>query len=52
MAMNQFVKSLHRLYVNGGIDDVKVVDLCREGKIDEIEKEYILKTKEGDAYAE
>lgn len=40
--MNQFVESLKRLYKNSLINEQKVVELFKNGKITESEKEYIL----------
>lgn len=40
--MNQFVESLRRLYVCGKVNEKKVADLYKNGKITEIEKNYIL----------
>lgn len=40
--MNQFIKSMKRLYVNGMVKVEKIVELCESGKITEEEKLYIL----------
>lgn len=45
MEMNQFVKSMWRLYKDGKVSKDKVVELCKDGKITEEEKLYILDVK-------
>lgn len=40
--MNQFVKSMKRLYENEKVDKDKIIELFNNGKITEDEKEYIL----------
>lgn len=40
--MNQFVESLKRLYADKKVNDKKILDLCKNGKITEEEKKYIL----------
>lgn len=40
--MSIFVESLKRLYTDGKVDEKKIVDLCKNGKITEVEKDYIL----------
>ena len=40
--MNQFVESLKRLYKRNQISEQKVIELCKNNKITESEKEYIL----------
>lgn len=40
--MNQFVESMKRLYQNERINEQKVIELFKSGKITEKEKEYIL----------
>jgi hypothetical protein len=40
--MNQFVESMKRLYQNERINEQKVIELFKNGKITEKEKEYIL----------
>lgn len=45
--MRQFVESLKRLYENGKVDNEKIVDLFKTGKITEEEKWEILKARKG-----
>lgn len=45
MEMNQFVESIKRLYVDGRVNEKKVNDLYKNGKITEEEKTYILDVK-------
>lgn len=45
MEMNQFVESLWRLYKYGRVSKDKIVELCKDGKISEEEKLYILDVK-------
>ena len=40
--MNQFVESLKRLYESNKINEQKVIELFKNNKITENEKEYIL----------
>lgn len=40
--MNQFVESLKRLFERNLINEQKVIELCKNNKITESEKEYIL----------
>lgn len=40
--MNQFVESMKRLYADGKVSEKKIVDLCKNGKITEVELNYIL----------
>lgn len=40
--MNQFVESLKRLFKRNLINEQKVIELCKNNKITESEKEYIL----------
>lgn len=40
--MTIFVESIRRLYIDGKIDKEKVIKLCKDGKITEDEKNYIL----------
>ena len=40
--MNVFVESIKRLYEDGKVDEKKILDLCKNGKITEVEKKYIL----------
>ena len=40
--MNQFVESMKRLYVNGKVTELKVVELFESGKISKEERLYIL----------
>ena len=40
--MRQFVESLKRLYANGKLNKEKVFTLYKDGKISEIERDYIL----------
>ena len=40
--MRQFVETMKRLYVNGKVDEKKIVELFESGKIAKEEKEYIL----------
>lgn len=44
---SQFVESLKRLYVNGKVNEEKILNLCKNGKITEEEKEYILDAQQG-----
>jgi len=41
--MRQFVESLKRLYDNGEIEKNKIIELFNNGKITEVEKDYLLK---------
>ena len=41
----QFVESMKRLYVDGKVDEKKIVELCVSGKITKEEKAYILEVK-------
>ena len=40
--MNQFVESMKRLYANGKVSEEKIMMLCKDNKITEDEKNYIL----------
>lgn len=40
--MNQFVESMKRLYANKKVNEEKILDLCKNKKITEEEKSYIL----------
>lgn len=40
--MNQFVESMKRLYANKKVSEEKILDLCKNKKITEDEKNYIL----------
>ena len=40
--MRQIIESLKRLYQSNSIDDQKVIELLKDKKITENEKEYIL----------
>jgi len=40
--MNQFVESLKRLYMNQKVTKDKIINLCKNKKITEDEKIYIL----------
>lgn len=40
--MGQFVESLKRLYANKKVNEEKILNLCKNGKITEDEKKYIL----------
>lgn len=40
--MNQFVESMKRLYANKKVNEEKILDLCKNKKITEDEKNYIL----------
>lgn len=40
--MNQFIESMKRLYVNGKVNEEKILELCKNKKITEEEKNYIL----------
>lgn len=40
--MNQFVESLKRLYANKKVSEEKILNLCKNKKITEDEKNYIL----------
>ena len=40
--MNQFVESMKRLYANKKVNEEKILDLCKNKKITEEEKKYIL----------
>ena len=40
--MNQFIESMKRLYADKKVDEKKIVDLCKNKKITEEEKQYIL----------
>ena len=40
--MNQFVESLKRLYADKKVNEEKILDLCKNKKITEEEKKYIL----------
>lgn len=40
--MNQFVESLKRLYHNNKLTSERVIDLFKNGKITDEEKQYIL----------
>lgn len=40
--MNQFVESMKRLYADKKVNEEKILDLCKNGKITESEKNYIL----------
>lgn len=40
--MSQFVESLKRLYNKDKIGKAKIIQLCDEGKITDIERDYIL----------
>ena len=40
--MNQFVESMKRLYADKKVNEEKILDLCKNGKITEEEKKYIL----------
>lgn len=42
---NQFIESMKRLYENGKIDKEKIIKLCDDKKITEIEKVYILNAR-------
>ena len=44
--MRQFVESLKRLYTQQKINDVVVLMLCKNNKITEEEKQYILDSVE------
>lgn len=43
--MNQFVESMKRLYANGKVSEEKIMMLCKDNKITEDEKNYILNVK-------
>lgn len=43
--MRQFVESLKRLYADGKINEEKITELCKDNKITEFEKEYILNVR-------
>lgn len=38
----QFVESIKRLYANGKLNEEKIIELFKNGKITENEKKYIL----------
>lgn len=40
--MNLFVESLKRLYENQDVKEEKIIELCKNDKITEDEKNYIL----------
>lgn len=40
--MNQFVESMKRLYADKKVSEEKILDLCKNRKITEEEKKYIL----------
>lgn len=40
--MNQFVESMKRLYADKKVNEEKILDLCKNGKITEDEKKHIL----------
>ena len=40
--MRQFIESMKRLYQNGMVDKEKILNLCKNEKITEEEKKYIL----------
>ena len=40
--MNQFVESMKRLYADRKVNEEKILDLCKNKKITEEEKKYIL----------
>ena len=40
--MNQFVESMKRLYQNGMVSEIKIIEIYKNGKITESEKSYIL----------
>lgn len=43
--MNQFVESMKRLYDNNKVNEQKIIELFKNGKITEEEKLYILARK-------
>ena len=40
--MNQFIESLRRLYINGKVNEEKILELRKNEKITEEEQNYIL----------
>lgn len=45
MEQRQFVEAMWRLYKYGKVSEDKVIELCKDGKITEEEKLYILDVK-------
>lgn len=45
--MRQFVESMKRLYLNGMVDEKKIIELFDNDKITEEEKWYILNAHKG-----
>lgn len=43
--MSYFVETVKRLYISGKIDEAKINDLCKSGKLTEADKSYILNVK-------
>lgn len=40
--MSYFIEAIKRLYVDGKIDEKKIIEFCDNGKITEEDKVYIL----------
>ena len=41
MGISIFVESIKRLYMDGKVDEKKILEFCKNGKITEEEKKYI-----------